>query len=226
MIHQDNRSRSRDAQPAADPGHSIESTRLFAENQRNALLSLDHRIRNNLAALLTLIDLARHDAPNVESFAGSISAKVRVLGSAYTLYSRSGFRSVDLHEFTRAMLPMGLENRVEVIGEPVEIPMRQAFALGLVLSTLLSRSASAGALSSEHGSVRVEASEELQDNEQRTLELLWHEGGGPVENLPAAEIRLLEGLVKYELRGGLELGFSPEEANHRIKALLDRIEAE
>ena len=62
MIQQDDRSRRVEGRD--EPGDSFETACRFGEHQRTVLLSLDHRLRNNLGALLTLIDLTKRDVRN------------------------------------------------------------------------------------------------------------------------------------------------------------------
>jgi two-component sensor histidine kinase len=217
MIQHDDRARQIEHR---DCGHEnpggFAAARRFGEQQRSALLSLDHRLRNNLGALLTLVDLTKRQTRDVDEFAASISAKIRVMASVYSLFSRSSFHSVDLHALIQELTPAGAEGKIEVLGCDVSVSMRQAFAIGLVLHELLHHSA-------PRSTMRIDIQVERND-QGRILELDLQESGGAAEPRHSLDSQLLEGLVKFELRGSIVSQCDSDGAQHHLQVRLDAID--
>ena len=59
------------------------------EKQKMMFSELDHRVRNNLAGLASLITLSSQGADDVTTFASSISGRVHAMSVVHTLLSRN-----------------------------------------------------------------------------------------------------------------------------------------
>jgi len=192
------------------------------ERQRLILSELDHRLRNNLASLISLIDLtAQEESHSIRSFASLLRSRVQAMASVHTLLSRTHGSSARLGDLVRAVVPPDLVGRVQWGGPALRIIPRQAAALAMVLQELLFNSIKYGSLSAADGRVLIDW--QLRDIESPGsdvhLELRWREQGGPhPDRSPrlGAGTSLLTGLVSAELNGRIDLSYPAGGADHRL----------
>lgn len=195
------------------------------ERQRLILSELDHRLRNNLASLVSLIDLTvQEEGRSVESFAALLRSRVQAMAGVHSLLSRTHGSSARLSDLVRAITPPDQAARVDAAGPAVRLNPRQAAALAMVLQELFFNSMKYGSLSTAQGRVAVEWQPmEAPAPATGHLELCWRETGGrSPDRSPrlGAGTSLLTGLVSTELRGRIDLAYSAEGANHRLTIVL------
>jgi two-component sensor histidine kinase len=205
-----------------------QEARQRAETERLLLRELDHRVRNNLSSLISLIEMTARSIDDVPGFAASITSRVRAIATVHALLSTSQWRRVRLRPLIMARVVGERGRAVQLDGPPVEIPAAQVQAVGIVINELMTNSLKYGALSTPEGRLNVRW--ELLDDEDppRRLVMHWLETGGPHIQHPPGRgvgIELIEGLVRSELRGGVALGFAADGARHRLEMLLDELEA-
>jgi two-component sensor histidine kinase len=211
--------RSRDNERAA-----VQSVRAYADTQRLLLQELDHRVRNNLTALLSLIDMTRRSVGNVDAFADSIGGRVRAMAGVHSLLSQSRWGALHLEVLIAAVIPTGRAKQIDANGPDLKIPSRQVTGMAMVLHELMINSVKHGALSVPAGRVKLEWRVVDSGDGSQALTLRWRESGGPP--VPAdcnrgVGIELIEGLVRTELRGDVRLSFPRDGADHVITARLD-----
>ncbi len=183
-------------------------------NLQQVLISeLDHRVRNNLASLVAIIEIAARGHPDVERFATKVIGRVRVMASAYALLSESHWQPVPLARLVTVVTALAEECR-SASGPPAQIPVDQVVPLMLVLHELFSNARDHGSLHSPSG--RLEVRWRTQEGPEGTrIVLVWTERGGPAPVSPAREgfgLAMATGIASSDLRGGLEYTVSPEGA--------------
>jgi PAS domain S-box-containing protein len=196
---------------------------------RGLLLSeLDHRVKNALAGLISMIDLTRERSESVDALASSIRERVETMARVHTMLTSSKWRSVPLDDLVGGVSPPGVGRRLNLEGPAVDIPARQATPMGMVLHELASNSLKHGAWSDERGRVDVRWSLEPEADEpedpRRRLRLRWTERGGPPVGVPGDQglgLSLIEGFASFELRGGVRFGFERDGASHELTVRLD-----
>ncbi|WP_338241350.1 CHASE domain-containing protein [Aurantiacibacter hainanensis] len=180
---------------------------------RNSLTrELNHRVKNTLANVLSIIALTRRRADNVQDFATGLDGRIRALSATHDLLTQSDWGSTPVRSVIDAeLLPYAHndDHAVELLGPEVELAPNDALSLGLAVHELATNAAKYGALSQPGGKVSVHwrlVSEEL-------VRVEWLERGGP----PVAQERsrgfgtdLIERIVAHELRHPVELDFDPE----------------
>ncbi|UCD76291.1 MAG: PAS domain S-box protein [Phycisphaerales bacterium] len=194
-----------------------------ARAERLLLRELDHRVRNNLAALESLTNLTAGSTDDVKEFAESMGARVRAMAAVHGLLSTNRWQPVRLRSLIEALLTPDARGRIELAGPAVEVPAAQAQALGMVINELMINCHKHGVHLTPDGRVKVGWSAVTSDDGEPGLTLDWQESGGPViESEPEAGVgtALIVGLVKSELRGRAELTFPREGANHRFQFVL------
>lgn len=190
-----------------------------AETERLLRRELDHRVRNNLASLISLIDLSRSGADSVEVFAESIKGRTQTIASVHAALSSNKWQAIDLHTLLHTLMVSELEGRFRLEGPEVIIPTEQTQALGLVIHELTVNSRKHGALCRPGGSVAVTWELNLQESGDRQMLIQWQESGGPpieTEPEPGTGMGLIRGLVKSELRGQIDIRFPRKGADHTI----------
>lgn len=134
---------------------AIENARLYEQTKRDAevkaalLRELSHRVKNNLAAITSLLYLALDEpADTREQILGETLGRVQSMALAHALLARSGEAHVNLIDLGRQVLSDAARNltlpgapvRVEVDGDVVYIGARQTTTMALVLNELATNS--------------------------------------------------------------------------------------
>jgi two-component sensor histidine kinase len=186
----------------------------FAEQNsiRNSLTrELNHRVKNTLANVLSIVTLTRRRSKTLDEFADGLDGRIRALSATHDLLTQSDWSTTpigavvaaELAPYTRAE-----DGALEMAGPPVELAPNDALSLGLALHELATNASKYGALSVAGGHVSVRWSL-VEENLAR---IDWVERGGP--EVQATRSRgfgtdLIEKIVAHELRNPVELVFDP-----------------
>jgi PAS domain S-box-containing protein len=183
-----------------------------AAEERQALLAreVDHRAKNALAVVQTMLRLTRAD--DVVGFARSVEGRVAALGRAQTLLAEERWDGAVLHTMLRGELaPFLADERADLDGPPVMLPPGTAQPLAMAVHELATNAAKHGALSTPGGRLRV--SWRLDGGERGPLRLRWVERGGPPVDGPPARrgfgSRVLDGTLRRQLGGAVTLTWEP-----------------
>jgi PAS domain S-box-containing protein len=181
-----------------------------AAEERQALLSreVDHRAKNALALVQTMLRLTR--AEDVPSFTRAVEGRVAALARAQTLLAEGNWDGADLRALLRSELaPFLTGQRAELDGPPVVLPAGTAQPLAMAVHELATNAAKHGALSVPEG--RVSVSWRLEGGATGMLRLRWAEAGGPPVAGPPARrgfgSRVLDGTVRGQLGGAVTLSW-------------------
>jgi PAS domain S-box-containing protein len=200
------------------------------EVERMLLQELDHRVRNNLTALLSLVDMTRRSVDDIEGFAERITGRVRAMASVHGMLSDSRWGSLRLQSLITSIAPPECIKRIFLKGDDEPIPSRQVTGLAMVLHELMTNSLKHGALSVPEGRLDISWSVATEPvGAARTLTIRWREQGGPeVQDHPAPSVgmELVDGLTRTELRGHAEVSFSRGGADHTLSVTLDETDQE
>jgi two-component sensor histidine kinase len=187
----------------------------FAEQAsiRNSLTrELNHRVKNTLANVLSIIALTRRRADNLDDFASSLDGRIRALSATHDLLTMSDWGSTPIRAVIEAELrpyAMDTDRIVSIDGPDVELAPNDTLSLGLAVHELATNAAKYGALSQPGGNVSVQW-EKVADE---LVRVTWQERGGP----PVAAKRgrgfgtdLIERVVASELRQPVQLDFAED----------------
>ncbi|QZH73744.1 MAG: CHASE domain-containing protein [Erythrobacter sp.] len=179
---------------------------------RNSLTrELNHRVKNTLANVLSIIALTKRRADNVDTFAKSLDGRIRALSATHDLLTQSDWGSTPVGAVIQAeLLPYahGSDRAVTMTGPEVDLAPNDALSLGLAIHELATNAAKYGALSTPGGRVEVEW-QPVADN---LVRVEWVERGGPPvkqERTRGFGTDLIERIVAHELRHPVELEFDP-----------------
>jgi PAS domain S-box-containing protein len=185
---------------------------------------LDHRVRNNLASLTSLVEMTREKATSVERFAESIRRRIEAVSRVHELLSKSHYEPVSLREIieTATDATASSAEQVRAGGPAVRVPARQVTAVAIILVEVLNNSLKYGALSVAGGGIDIAWS--VETSEYVTITLTATERGGPVITEtpePGTGTELIEGLAQAELRGAAIFDFPRDGASVTITMTLD-----
>ena len=173
---------------------------------------LNHRVKNTLANVMSIIALTRRRYDNVEVFAEMLSGRIRALSATHDLLSQGEWSNASLRaviESEVAPYRGGDGDHVELDGPDIELRPNDALSLGLAIHELATNAAKYGALSVPEGKVTVEWA---FDGPERA-EVWWREAGGPPVTPPEQRgfgMQLIERIVAHELGTKADMRFDPD----------------
>jgi len=203
---------------------SGEALRRSAEVQRVLLRELDHRVKNSLGGLLSLIDMCADRETSVEQFARAIRRRVQAMADVHGMLSSNRWASLDVAAMIRQMIPPLCPGAVELEGPETHVPASQATALGMTIHELMWNSIKHGALGQAEGRVAIRWVPIRDAADGCGITLHWRESGGPEITTtpePGLGTKLIQGFVRHELRGSAELTYPRSGARHTLHIFFD-----
>lgn len=199
-------------QQAQEDSRSLEWFALQNSIRNSLTRELNHRVKNTLANVLSIVSLTRRRATSLDEFAEGIDNRIRALSATHDLLTQSEWGTTPVRSVISVELaPYTNERDHEVVteGPEVELAPNDALSLGLAVHELATNAAKFGALSMPGGKVSI--TWELVNESLARIE--WIESNGPKVNLPQKRgfgTDLIEKIVAHELRHPVELEFHPE----------------
>jgi PAS domain S-box-containing protein len=217
-----------EGRPVLSVVHRDISERKALEEERETIArELDHRVRNVLSVVQSLVSLSASTAVDVNDFKESLLGRLSALAATQSTL-RFGVRdSVSLAELLLGELEQyRTDGRANFIIEvpQVAVSPKPAQTLALIFHELATNSAKYGAFKVPDGRVSVTAS--FTDDGGRLL-LEWREAGGPPVYPPTRlgfGTIFIEKVAKLALRAEVLLNYLPEGLVFRLivpKAKLD-----
>ena len=188
----------------------------FFEEQhsiRNSLTrELNHRVKNTLANVLSILSLTRRRTRDLDTFADSLEGRIRALSATHDLLIVTDWGTTPIRAVIEAELQhfrIGIDDAILLEGPPLELAPNDALSFGLAVHELATNAAKYGALSVAEGRVTIR----WQLSEEGLAEVEWRETGGPpvkAERRRGFGTELIEKIVAHELRQPVALDFRPE----------------
>ena len=174
---------------------------------------LNHRVKNTLANVLSIVSLTRRRTADLEGFTSSLEGRIRALSATHDLLTQSEWGTTPIRAVVLAELAPYVQDSEKVLdlsGPAVELAPNDALSLGLAIHELATNAAKYGALSVPEGRVAVTWQLITQD----LARVEWAERNGPPV---LQEVRkrgfgteLIEKIVAHELRNPVDLRFAPD----------------
>ena len=181
-------------------GTAIDISKRKEAEERQVLLAreVDHRARNTLAVIQSIIRLTR--AKNVDDYVQVIDGRIKALARAHTLLSDSRWHGADLATLvTEELAPYRAGDKITIRGPDVSLQPATAQGLALALHELATNAAKHGALSSPSGKITLDW--QLQSG---ALTLDWSENGGPAIVEPSSRsfgLKVIVASIEQQLGG-------------------------
>jgi two-component sensor histidine kinase/DNA-binding response OmpR family regulator len=192
-------------------GVTVDITDRKSAEERQTLLvrEVDHRARNALAVVQSIIRLTR--AESKEAYVAAVEGRITALSRAHVLLSQSRWQGANLSRILDEELAPYRRSEAEKIvtrGPEVFLEPATAQILALALHELATNAAKYGALSSTLGSVTL--SWELSRDR---MVMQWVENGGPNVQPPRSEgygTRVIGASVERQLDGTATFDWHPD----------------
>lgn len=180
-----------------------------------AARELDHRLKNVLSIVNSIVAISAASAVSVEEFKDSLTGRLRALAATQGALRFGERPGISLSELVLAELaqyrtPDGANVAIE--GPPIPVGPKAAQLLALAIHELATNAAKYGALSQAGGRIAVTSAFE-EDGDQGLLVIQWREAGGPPVKPPKRQgfgTRLIKQVVARSLQADVALEYPPE----------------
>jgi two-component sensor histidine kinase len=191
----------------------ITAKRRSDEAQKLLAQELHHRVKNMLAAVISMTTLTGRGATSVDEFKDKLLGRFHALARAHGLLVNNAWTDAEVGEVVRSTLDPHLlsdQQRVLIHGPKVTISPDTALALNMALHELATNAVKYGALAGRAGKVAI--AWQADQNDACFIRLTWIETGvGRVEP-PTSHgfgMRLLERAFATTEGGETKLDFLP-----------------
>jgi PAS domain S-box-containing protein len=208
----------------------ISQRKLAEERQTLLMAELDHRVRNILASIQSMVSLTRRSATTIKEYAEALHGRIAAMARTHDLLTRARWSGAGLEQIVRDELqPYDPDGHVVTLNGALDCILRprQALNFALVLHELVTNAAKYGALSAPDGRITVSWNVERRGAE-RYLCILWQESGGPAVSRPGRRgfgSTLIENALRAEPDSDVRLDFDPAGVRCAITLRLEEVPA-
>lgn len=185
------------------------------ERQKLLLAELQHRVRNILAMVRSVVRRTVRSGDSAEDIADHLDGRLSSLARTQVMLTRAAAAGVDLEDLIREELlaQQADESAISVSGPAIELAPKAAEVLTLAIHELATNAVKYGALAHVGASLEVRWWVEADDDGRDRLRLLWQERGARVISAQPRRsgfgTELVQKRVPYELKGRGEIEFRP-----------------
>lgn len=185
----------------------VTETRRAQEHQQVLLAELQHRVRNIMAMLVSLVSRSRTTAASADEYAELVSGRLMSLARTQALLTRAANAGVDIRTVLEDELQAQAHDptQYELVGPSIMLPAKITEVLSLAIHELATNALKYGALSDAGGRVSVRWDTHVEED-RRWVTLRWRERRTPPPAWTPSARRgfgtmLIEQRVPYELGG-------------------------
>ncbi len=200
--------------------------RVRAENHQRLLINeLNHRVKNTLAAVQSIVTQTLRHAADPEDASRTITARIMALSGAHNVLTRESWDGADLRTLVEtAIHPFQGPgpDAFQLSGPDMRVGPYAAISISLALHELATNAVKYGALSTPAGRVRIGWSV----GAGQVFRLEWIETGGPVvtpSDRRGFGSRLILQVLPDQLQGAAELEYRPAGIAFRLTASVDAV---
>ncbi len=196
----------------------MDRTESVRAQQRQKLLldELNHRVKNTLATVQSIVSQTLRSAQDPRSARRDIEARLSALSKAHNLLSAGNWARTELGQLISQELSHYPKERVAAGGQEVVLTPRMAISVAMVIHELSTNAAKYGALSAPEGRVRLDWTVDPTG----AIVLSWQESGGPPVNPPGRRgfgSRMIERVMRGELGGQVEIDYGAAGLSCRLE---------
>ena len=190
----------------------ITERKRIEEHQRVLLNELNHRVKNTLATVQSIVAHSLRGTTTSSEARSAIEHRLIALSRAHDVLTREFWGGADLSDIVaEAFEPYAADgHRFQRHGPPIRLPPGAALAVAMALHELCTNAIKYGALSNDTGTVHLTWWTGGADGTR--LYLRWEERGGPSVVPPSRRgfgTRLIERTLAQDLQGTVSLEFAP-----------------
>ncbi|WP_341366162.1 HWE histidine kinase domain-containing protein [Yoonia sp. BS5-3] len=195
------------------------TARRMAEDHTKMLHDeLEHRVKNMLATVISVVKLSRRGQHDVNDYAAAIEARLLSMSRSHDLLRANQWQPVDLLALIDREVSSFLgaaHSRVTIAGSSLILPARHVLTMSMALHELFANASHHGALQTETGTIAIAIERDGENARFRWAETAGHpppqdpterSGFGVLLLTQAAPAELM-GKAEYKMRpGGLHYG--------------------
>lgn len=181
-----------------------------AQDQQELLIAeLNHRVRNILGLIRSLVKQSQRTAGSVEAFTEAVDGRIHALAQAHNQLTETEWKPVSFREMLRTELQAyteGDDGRIVIQGAEIDLSPEAFATMALVFHELVTNSVKYGALSVAAGQVEISTTF-LDDG---LVRIDWTESGGPAVTAPTRRgfgTTIIEKSIPFELNGHAEIDY-------------------
>ncbi len=188
------------------------------------MVELDHRVKNNLATIMSMAQQTAQAAMSSDDFLKAFFGRLRAMARMHAALARTNWRGVDIEALLRDTFDSyapGAGSRYQLRGDSLTLSPRASQAMAIAFNELATNAVKYGALSAPGGMVHVSWTVAPGDPPEATIE--WRESGGPAVHEPTRRglgCSLVEAIIAHELGGKATLQFDPAGVSCSFRFLL------
>ena len=177
---------------------------------RRVMDELQHRVKNMLANVQSLVHRASRDATEERPLFDELAQRIEALAKTHAVLTQTNWQSAPLRSVVDPELSAIYgTDRVTLKGPDVKINSRAAITIGMAIHELATNAAKYGCFSTSGG--RLELSWLRQDDgDSDSYFLTWKEQGGPAAKPPETEgfgTKLIRSTIEGTLNGAVEMSW-------------------
>jgi PAS domain S-box-containing protein len=183
------------------------------ENRLRLLINeLDHRVKNNLASVISIARQTASASDSLKQFQSSFEARIQGLVLSHNTLTEHKWKGVPLDTFmARVIAPFTINrsDQLRLHGPPINLPPELVSPLGMSLNELATNAFKYGALSTAAGTIEIA----WELHRGSSIIIRWNESHGPrIESAgtPHMGMNLMRGLLEYQLGGHIDFDFNPD----------------
>ena len=200
----------------------VTERKLLEEQRRVLNAELQHRMKNLMAVISSIVSLTARASGSVTAFRDAIQNRLLSVERSNSLLLAENASEADLHGLLNAELAAYSEpggGNFVLGGPPVSVPARLVVALSLIAHELATNSAKYGALGRDGRQVSITWSLEDDTGKQR-LFLNWRETGGTAVTSPTRQgfgTELIEQSLCKAIRGKVQVDYRADGLDWRME---------
>ena len=186
--------------------------RVAQESQLLLVAELNHRVKNILAVIRSLVGQSSQGASSLKSFTSDLQSRLQALSVAHDQLTQAHWKAAPLAALIAAEAQAWTEAgdaRLAVEGPPVMIEARAYQTLALVLHEMMTNAAKYGALSARIGRLSIA----WRMESERGLVIDWREADGPTVTPPSRRgfgTVVVEQSIPFELKGTAAVDYAAD----------------
>ncbi|WP_068299830.1 HWE histidine kinase domain-containing protein [Pararhodobacter sp. CCB-MM2] len=189
----------------------VNAERKRAQDQQELLIAeLNHRVRNVLGLIRSLVGQSKRSANSIEDFTAAVDGRIHALAQAHDQLTSTEWSPVPFRALLNKELDAyiaGESHRVSIEGPRILLAPEAFSTMALVFHELVTNSVKYGALSVPAGRVEVT----IDHRPDGITRLRWAEAGGPPVRAPERRgfgTTIIEKSVPFELKGTADIRFA------------------
>ena len=188
------------------------------ESQKRLTHELDHRVKNVLATVIALASQTLRSSTDMKIFTEVFSGRIHALARAHEALAKEHWDGIYMDQLAHVVLDhqlSGMADRIQISGPKVRLLTRLSQPLCMTLHELLTNAMKYGVLKKDSGMLRL-TWEVVGDLDHQTVHIHWREDCPTCicccdgSSQPGVGMRLVEGLVIYEMNGQLDHYFTEQ----------------